>query len=211
MGQFEGNSKLSGSFRPCKMRVHKQTQSILSDCTQEEQIPCCMLEPHASESIAPRLYNHLSKSAFAQMERRTACHFTETNVQKRIKPKTISSSLLSRALLCCSVPKKQIRLKGADVPSCLCVILRRVIITICSGIKVNMFLSVPMPSLSFLFLSPSISMVQPSHWVHVSWQRLADSGPKEEKRGEWITALDLNLFSPVVLVGPDCPSAFPAV
>lgn len=40
-------------------------------------------------------------------------------------------------------------------------------------------------------------MVQPSHRVHVSWQRLADSGPKEEKRGEWIAALDLNLFSTV--------------
>lgn len=117
-----------------------------------------MLEPHASESIAPRLYNHLSKSAFAQMERRTACHFTETNVQKRIKPKTISSSLLSRALLCSSVPKKQIRLKGADVPSCLCVILRRVIITICRRIKVTMFLSAPMPSPHLPHLPVSLSL-----------------------------------------------------
>ncbi len=166
-----------------------------------------MLEPHASESIAPRLYNHLSKSAFAQMERRTACHFTETNVQKRIKPKTISSSLLSRAFLCCSVPKKQIKLKGAEVPSCLCVILRRVIITICRRIKVTMSFyanAIPPISLISFFLSLSVSMVQPSHRVHVSRQRLADSGPKEEKRGEWIRALGLNLFRPVVLAGPDC-------
>lgn len=45
-------------------------------------------------------------------------------------------------------------------------------------------------------------MVQPSHRVHVSWQRLADSGPKEEKRGEWIIALDLHLFSPVIFGWP---------
>lgn len=46
-------------------------------------------------------------------------------------------------------------------------------------------------SLSF---SLSISMVQPSHRVHVPWQRLTDSGPKEEKRGEWIIALGLNFI-----------------
>ena len=75
----------------------------------------------------------------------------------------------------------------------------------------NMLLSVPVPSLiSSLPLPLSLSLSQPSHRVHVSWQRLADSGPKEEKRGEWITALDLcNLFSAVGLasVGPDCPCA----
>lgn len=135
------------------MRVRKQTQSILSDCTRWSRT----LESHASKSIAPRLYNHLSKSAFAQMERRTACHFTETNVQKRIKPKTILSSLLSRALVCRSMPKKQIRLKGADVPSCLCVILRRVIITICRRIKVTVLLSMPMPS-PLISLSLSLSL-----------------------------------------------------
>lgn len=37
-------------------------------------------------------------------------------------------------------------------------------------------------------------MVQPSHRVHVSRQRFSDSGPKEEKRSEWIIALALNLF-----------------
>lgn len=78
-----------------------------------------MLEPHVSESAGPRLYNHLPKSAFSQMERRTACHFTETNVQKRIKTKTILPSLLSRALLRLSVPKKLIRLRGcAILPLC---------------------------------------------------------------------------------------------
>lgn len=36
---------------------------------------------------------------------------------------------------------------------------------------------------------PSLSpMVQPSHRVHVSWQRLSDPGPQEEKRGERIMA-----------------------
>lgn len=88
----------------CKRRIHKQTQSTLSDCTRRSY----MLEPHVSESFASRLYNHLSKSAFAHMERRTACHFTETNVQKRIKAKTISSSLLSRAILRHSVPKNKL-------------------------------------------------------------------------------------------------------
>lgn len=119
----------------------------------------------------PRPYNHLSKSAFAQMERRTACHFTETNVQKRIKPKTSSSSLLSRALVRCCLPKKQIRLKGVDVPSCLCVILSRIIITICRRIKVTMFLSVPIhpPHLPhfphFLSVSHFLSF---SHFLSVS-------------------------------------------
>lgn len=136
-----------------------------------------------------------SKSAFAQTERRTACHFTETNVQKCIKVKTISSSLLSRALLFFSVPKKQIRLKGVGVPSCLCVILRRVIITICRKIKWFFFF---LPLCPFLLISLScfntIFAVQPSHWVHVSRQRLADSGSKEEKRGEWIRSLDVSRF-----------------
>lgn len=50
-------------------------------------------------------------------------------------------------------------------------------------------------------------MVQSSHGVHVSRQRLTDSGPKEEKRSEWITALDLNQFSLVSLVGAERPSA----
>lgn len=78
-----------------------------------------------------------------------------------------------------------------------CVILRRVIITICRRIKVTMLLfcasAIP-PHLPHLPLSLSVSMVQPSHRVHVSWQCVSDSGPKEEKRGEWIIALDLNLL-----------------
>lgn len=99
-----------------------------------------------------------SKSAFAQTERRTACHFTETNVQKCIKVKTISSSLLSRALLFFSVPKKQIRLKGVGVPSCLCVILRRVIITICRKIKWFFFsFSLCVPSYSSRSLASTLS------------------------------------------------------
>lgn len=147
-------------------------------------IACCTLEPHVSESLSPRLYNHLPKSAFTQMERSTARHFTETNVQKRIKTKTILSFLHSGHSFGFFVPKQQIRLKGTDVPSCLCVILRRVIITICKRIKVTthtlLSLSLILLSLSFF----SISVVQPSHWVHVSWQCLADSGSKEEERGE---------------------------
>lgn len=119
------------------------------------------------------------------MERSTARHFTETNVQKRIKTKTILSFLHSGHSFGFFVPKQQIRLKGTDVPSCLCVILRRVIITICKRIKVTthtlLSLSLILLSLSFF----SISVVQPSHWVHVSWQCLADSGSKEEERGEW--------------------------
>lgn len=159
-GSLKGTPKLSGSFRPVRWEFTNKHNPHWVTVLWRAQIPCCMLEPHASESIAAGLYNHLSKSAFSQMERRTACHFTETNVQKRIKPKTISSSLLSQALLCLSVPKKLIRLKGAYVPSCLCVTLGRVIITICRRIKVTMFLSSPIPSPSlFLSLYPWYSPV----------------------------------------------------
>lgn len=64
----------------------------------------------------------------------------------------------SQAVPC---PKKQIRLKGADVPSCLCVILRRVIITICRRIKVTTFLSEPMPPRTPPSADPSSPSVSP--------------------------------------------------
>ena len=162
-------------------------------------MPCCTLE----RKHRPRLYNHLSKSAFVQMERRTACHFSETNVQKHITPKTISSSLLSRAIFCLSLPKKQIRLKGADVPFCLSHIKegnnnnmqdQSYRISLCAPAIP------PYPSsLSFFY---TISMAQPSHRVHVPWQCLSNSRPKEEKRGKWIKTLDLNLFRAVFFDRP---------
>lgn len=129
------------------------------------------------------------------MERRTACHFSETNVQKRIETKTIPSSSSPGHFSVRCVPKKQIKLKLS-----WCAIL--LLCHIKEGNDNNMqenqsdhVFSVPPPSTLTLFF-----MVQPSYWVHVSWQRLTDSGPKEEKRGEWIVAVELSLFSPVVFV-----------
>lgn len=59
-GQFGGNCEARSLFQACKMRVHKQTQSILDDCTRRSSCShCSVLEPHVSASIASRLYNHL--------------------------------------------------------------------------------------------------------------------------------------------------------
>lgn len=83
------------------------------------------------------------------------------------------------------------------MPSCLRRIkgggIGGVIATRCRRIKVIGLLSVPnLPythTHAHLLHPPSLSpMVQPSHRVHVSWQRLSDPGPQEEKRGERIMA-----------------------
>lgn len=185
------------------MRASKQTRSTLSDCTRRGSDPTlhvpCKGKALLRGYIIIYFFLFFSlKECFRSHWKKNSMSFTETNVQKCIKPKQSCLSLLSRTLLCSSVPKKQIRLKGADVPSCLCHIKE--------GNSNNMqrnqshraspCAKATPPNKHLLHPRPPslpVSMVQPSHRVHVSWQRLADSGPKEEKRGEWITASDLNL------------------
>lgn len=155
--------------------------------------------------MTSRLCNHLSKSAFAQMERRTACHLAETNVQKRIttKKQWRLLRLLGASMSLCAQQTNSI--EADDVPSCFCVILRGVTITICRGIKVTRLFSVPPPHLCLSsIVSPRCSPVTGSMSPGSASQILA----RKKRRGVsglyfWISVS----FGPSALLGADSHAA----
>lgn len=87
-GSMEGNSQLSG---PGRREQSKQTRSILSGETRRSSDPMlhagifsgwkCGLPGGGGE---PR--KRLSETVFTQIERRTACRFTQASVHKGMKP-----------------------------------------------------------------------------------------------------------------------------
>lgn len=144
--QFGGNLELSGSVRPGRWeRAKKHIERLHSSCRMS-------------------LSNHLCQR---QLERRSACHFAETNTLN------LSSPGRSFAALC--PPKNEFDWRDLMCHP-VCVVLRRVITTICSKNQSHHATiphpnSNPPPHLLYLPLSLSlcVSMVQCSHRVHVSW------------------------------------------
>lgn len=118
-------------FRPVRREFTNKRNPYL--LTEELGSHAACQRTRAHGSVAPRLCIHLSKSAFAQMEKRTRCRFTGANVRERIKPKTVLSFLFFQH---CSIPKMGIRF---SVPWSLCDILRDVIVTMCKRHNVLTF------------------------------------------------------------------------
>lgn len=111
---IEGESSLwwreLRAVRACKMRAGKQTRSILSGETRRSSHRAARGSLLWVKALAPAGYAIISLKVF---ERRTACHFTQANVQKGMKPKQTRLPSLRGT-------DSQIRSEGADVPSCLC-------------------------------------------------------------------------------------------